>query len=161
MNDFQEDHLATARLRELKLTRDELETRHRIGTTDELARLEAILNEEQERLLVLRQTIDRDQRDRNSREKIMFKHQREAEFYKRKLESEQLEEGELERKYTNLRLAAKEVEAKRERIRKLHKSLERFGDFEPSEESLIQRIDQLKKSRLSLDMTFVDDSLSF
>lgn len=160
---------ATKRLMKLKLAELELDSQDRLADSmlksssssgdesesgsHEVGQLESILREETDRYLDLKQTIDRDLREKPQRERDMLNNSREADFYKDKID--QVDIDMFETKLSELRLMAKEVLKKKNRLKELKESLSQFGDVEPSNEALKARIDDLNKKRLSLEMSFV------
>lgn len=101
----------------------------------------------------LKRVVDFHNKNKVKKEITMLNQRRETEYYLEKLK--QMPDVNQE----HLENAIKEVLNKRERLKQLEASLNEFKDIEPTDESLKRKIDDLKKSRLSLDMTFVDDSL--
>lgn len=118
--------------------------------------LEAAVKEETDNLLRLKHIIDKDTRDRVSRKKGMIVHSREAKFYTDKVEN--FDMNQFERRQMDLKLVVRDILNKRDELEKLRKSLQAFDNLEPSNEALKRKIDELQRSRLSLEMTFVDDN---
>lgn len=121
-------------------------------TCDELARLEAQLKAETDKYLLLKQTIARDLSDKIPRKKTILNQSREAEFYKDKVN--QINPHKLKRRLISLNYEAGEVRLKHEELKRLRRELEEYRGLEPSNEALERKIDELKRNRLSLEMSF-------
>lgn len=142
---------STPRLIQLLLARIEAETRNRLSTESEPDKLEGTLREETDKYLTLQQIIEEDARDSVSKQAKMLNHSRDASFYKEK--NAKLSSNDDD----NLKQLAIEVLAKRNELKRLQKSLDEFRNLKPTNEALKEKIEELKKSRLSLEMTFVDE----
>lgn len=149
------DEYATKRLVKLRLAKIELESRNRETTANLPAQLEAQLKEETQKFILLRQSVDKDTRETNNLRLEAANHTREAAFYKSKMD--ELDAASMEHKLSDIRRQMLEVELKRNELAKLREHLEDFRSFEPTNEALRQEIYCLKRSRLSLDMSFVDN----
>lgn len=122
-----------------------------MGTTN-MEVLERKLKEETDKYLKLKQLVDKDSEERASREKTVLLHSREADFIQDKIKSIGVDN--LELKFAKIKQLTIEVQEKRDRFDKLRKITEEFDDIEPTNEALKNKIDDLKKSRLSLDYIF-------
>lgn len=120
----------------------------------EIETLEAKLKEETNKLLSLRQSIESDQQRLIVIKKDIFNSEREAKFYKES--AKRIDVDEIRTKLE----AFKEdlLNIKREQVRGLRKALKEFEGLEPTNEALNRKIEDLQKSRLSLDMSFDDIS---
>lgn len=83
-------------------------------------------------------------------------HAREAQFYQDKLTGDKFSLEHLNKRLQQLEELRHDVNQKQAQLERLEKALSQFKDLEPTNEALEARIVQLRKSRLSLDMTFVD-----
>lgn len=119
---------------------------------NEISRLEAELTSETQRLLALRETVEKDNQARSATEKKMLNDTRTAKFFRDKLRQTDLIG--MRKRLDNLKVQS--IVAKRERVKELEKVLEEFQDLEPTDEALERKIEDLKKSRLSFDMSFLD-----
>lgn len=91
--------------------------------------------------------------DRSKLEREMASQQRESEFYSSKVKGQfEYQLGRLDQ----LTRMSREVRAKRDRAMKLDDSLEDFRGLTATNESLLAKIEELKKNRLSLEMSFVE-----
>jgi uncharacterized protein YigA (DUF484 family) len=118
----------------------------------EIEMLEAILVREQQELLSLRQKIEQDKQSRSALRKTTFNNERDAKFYQENVKRIDIEE--LIKKSRDLN--ADQLNIKREQVKSLRRELKEFEGIEPTNESLQRKIDELQKSRLSLDMSFDD-----
>lgn len=120
----------------------------------ELSQLEADLKAFMDKLVGLREFIERDTKNRHSIEKEIFSHSRDLKFFKEK--NDQLDPSKLANRLNLVKLDVLELQAKAKRLSELKRSLELFDGMEPTNEELSNRVDELSKSRLSLEMSFVD-----
>lgn len=120
----------------------------------EIDALESLLRQETDKYIDLKQTIDKDMRDKGHREREMLNYSREADFYKKKLS--QADTDKFETKIREIKVLAREVMKKRDKLRKLHETLSQFNGLEPSNDAIKAKIEELKKKRLSLEMSFVE-----
>lgn len=146
----------TSKLYKLKLAQVEVDTKYRQLTAEEPARLEAILKEETDNYLAMKELLDNKTKDRDTMRKSLLKDNRESKFYQEKINEIGIDKLELRLKELKNETIRK-INAKREELKRVNKALEEFGDLEPTNEALKRKIDDLKKSRLSLEMTFVDE----
>lgn len=138
----------------------EAETRYRLMTADELDKLKATFNEDQEKVMNLKRKIDDDNRDVNMRRKEMLVNEREAKFYQDKMDKlDQFHHrNKLKSDRETVEQLRSELNARQSDLRRLRNCLKEFNGVEPTNEDLKRRIDELKASRESLEMTFVYDS---
>lgn len=118
----------------------------------QIQELEEILRKEEELLSALKINIDNDERERSSVKKKVLNYSREAKFFKDKLE--QCDVSLLKQRLDDLEV--QKIGMKRQQLEGLQKALKKFGDLEPTNVSLRRRIDELKKSRLSLELSFIN-----
>lgn len=143
---------SSERLIKLKLAQVEFESKRR-QDDNRLEQLEEILKQETESLILLKKKVDQDLSDKKLRKKKMHNHVREAEYYRSKIDK--LDINKLDQMEDEIKLAQKSVREERNKLKRLNKCLEEYGDLEPTNEALKERINELKASRLSLDMSFV------
>lgn len=122
----------------------------------EIEKLELNLKLELDKYLDLRKIIDKDTRERPEKEVNMLNHSREADFYKDKIN--QFDIDTLDATLSETKILALEVKKKRDKLGKLHEALGQFGDLEPDNEAIKARIEELKNKRLSLEMSFVENT---
>lgn len=146
---------STLRLCKLKLAQIELDTKQRKDNEQRNSTFEELLKHETDRYISLKQLIDKDLKDKLDKEKAISKHKRHTDFYEEKVNKMNI--GMLDKMDMDLKFTLQEVLSKRDELKRLYKSLEEFQDLEPNNEALKRKIDDLKKSRLSLEMTFVDE----
>jgi hypothetical protein len=118
----------------------------------EIETLEAKLASETENLLTLKQSIEKDKQERSSIKKATFNNEREAKFYQENIKRIDVEEIQSKLRELNV----DQLNAKREQVKVLKKALKEFEGIEPTNEALRRKIEDLQKSRLSLDMSFDD-----
>lgn len=119
----------------------------------EIEALEEQVRVEKEKLLALRQLVARDKQLRTSIMEKTSKNEREAKFYQQELKRIS-KDGEIMDKMREFDVD--QLQWKRERVKDLEKALKEFEGIEPTNEALQKRIEELQKSRLSLDMSFED-----
>lgn len=123
--------------------------------TEKIDILETALEDEAKKLITLKQIVDKDTKDRNKLKKTVINNTREAKFFKDKLS--QIDVNKLEDELDTLRKEYNQtLQLKRHKLEELQNSLMEFNGLEPTNDALRQKIDDLKKSRLSLEMSFVD-----
>lgn len=134
----------------------EAETRYRLLTADEPDKLEALFIEEREKVMNLKQQMEKDTRGADLRKKEMLGHLREAKFYQDKID--RLDQNKLQGDRETTERLKCELSAKSAELKRLQKCLGEFAGMEPTDADLERRIGELKASRLNLEMTFVGDS---
>lgn len=150
------ENSSLTRLDKLKLTQVELETRRREAAASELESLEDQLREWNDKYLELKKICGLIEKNKDLLKGHMFSYTKKCEFYKGKLT--QVDINKLNKQTLESKLKAKQVSDMRQELDKVQSALSEFSDILPTNESLKEKIDELKKSRLSLDMTFADDS---
>lgn len=143
---------STLRLCQLKLAQVEVETRNRVAEANKVKLLEENLKDETEKYLSVKQTVDKNIKERVPMKKTMLNQTREVEFYQDKVNRIDINKLDLLEK--DAKLKSVEVSLKRDKLASLRASLKKFEGLEPTNEALKQKIDQLKESRLSLEMSF-------
>lgn len=146
---------STRRQCELKMAQIELETKWRKDNEHKIIMLEDLLRRETENFITLKKTMERDLEGKRDKEKAMSNNIRNASFHEEKVNKKI---NKLDKLDLDIKLALHDVMRKRDELENLEKSLEEFQNLEPTNEALRGKIDELKKSRLSLEMTFVDES---
>lgn len=121
---------------------------------DQIKSLEEALKDETLRLKTLKQLVDQDTKNKETIKKNILKNTREAKSFRGSLKNFTHEE--LQKQLDELTMLKEMVSSKREQLVGLCKCLEEFEDLEPTNEALRDRIDYLKNSRLSLEMSFLD-----
>ena len=118
--------------------------------------LDLQIRHEEEQILKLRELISQNQSEKSLIEGNLLTLTQEIEFLRGKLEK--IDEINLKVRLQKVADRKQMVFRKRERVKELRRSLVKFDDFEPTttNESLKRQIDELKKSRLSLEMSFVE-----
>lgn len=145
---------SSLRLCKLKMAQFELETKQRKDSEHLIPKLEEILKQEQDRYILLKQSKDKDLKEKPTKLKAIKKYNLNTDFYEEKLNKIR---PNIDRMEKDLNLLIGEVSIKTEELRRLNKALEEFEGLEPTNEALKRKIDEMKKSRLSLEMTFVDE----
>lgn len=146
----------TSRLLQLRQVRHEIESKWNKTFDGEKEKLEKLLIDETERLVSLKKTLKKDENERERKRSDMLKHQRETQFFNEKLKKldEEVAAGDC---FAHLNLQLRELEYKMRDLSDVTVSLNRYKDIgPPTNEALKNRVDDLKKARLSLDMTFAD-----
>lgn len=150
---------ATPRLCRIKLAQLEVETRYREANIGEREKLEQLLNDEEEKLLLAKKTIQKVKSAEGDMKRSMLNHKREAKYFKDKLN--QSSEQDLERGFIDLQDQLNRLEIKMNELNKTYEFLKKFKGVLPTNESLKQAIDDLKKkTRVSLEVTFADYSFN-
>jgi len=116
--------------------------------------LERKVEKESKRLKWFEQLVDKDLKQSDSIKMNIMKYKRDAKSYRNIIKSSSQEE--LQQRIDILSKRRQVLAEKREKLRELRNSLEEFEGVEPTNESLRDRIEDLKSSRLSLEMTFSD-----
>lgn len=145
---------SSLRLCMLKMAQFELETKQRKDNEHLIPKLEEILKQEQDRYILLKQSKDKDLKEKPAKLKAIKKYRLNTDFYEEKLDKLRPDVDKMEK---DLKSLIEEVSAKAEEYKRLNKALEEFEGLEPTNEALKSKIDEMKKSRLSLEMTFVDE----
>lgn len=117
----------------------------------ELTKLEDLLSDELKKLDTLRHNVDRDVREKNSTATTMNRNNKEAKFFKDKLKHTNLDK--LTRQLDEIPI--KTLKIRREKLKELNRALGEFEGIEPTNEGLKDKIDDLQKSRLSLEYSFM------
>lgn len=112
---------------------------------DRLAALEATFISETERLLKFKQVVDRHSKERQHRMSSIVNNQSEAKFYRDKIKMN------LDEELAKLKLDATQLALKRDQLKGIMQILDSY-DFEPNEDALRARIDELRRNRLSLEI---------
>lgn len=146
---------ATHRLCQIKLLQIELKTRDRLESTDRIDRLKLKLKQEEENFSRLEQLIDQHGKGKLEREQKMSQYLREIDYFKKKSKEYEkntvLEEKEYNEFKTVLNRLTDELE-------QLTEALREFKNLEPTNECLKSKIDDMKKSRISLsELTLIEE----
>lgn len=148
----------TPRLLQLKQVQREVETKCSKTLKSEQEKLEELLIDETEKLVSSKKALENDKSEQEKKKRDITKHQRETLFYKDKLRK--LNEGVVGSDWSaDLNVQLREIECKRDELNELIKALSKYKEIgTPTNEALKNKVDDLKKARLSLDMTFADYS---
>lgn len=150
---------ATPRHCRLKMAQLEVETKYREATIGERDKLEQLVNNEEEKLLSARKEVLRVKRAEGDMKKAMLIHKRYAKSFKEKLSKSS--DQDLGGGFAELQDQLSSSEMKVNELNKIHEFLKKFRGLSPTNESLRQAIDDLKKkTRVSLEVTFADYSFT-
>lgn len=129
---------------------------HRLKNSENLDQLEMKLEEVRNKNRKLQQKITNYDVVKREYEEDIRNLSKENEFLRIKLN--QLNPDQLDIRLNELRQLQRDLFLKRAKLSKLQDELELYRGLEPTNESLRAKIEELNKNRLSLDMSFVDQS---
>lgn len=142
---FQVPECSTSRLLELRIALTDFETRNRLD--NKIESLEIELQKATDEFLKIKQDINEQLEQKGNLENKMLKKLNDAKYFNNTMDYQKLD---------RIKLACKELENKKTRLEELQRSLD-FYNFDPTNEALEAKIEELKNKRISLsELTFVD-----
>ena len=121
---------------------------------DQVESLERTLEDENIMLKELKQLVDKNLKESGVLKKSIAKNTRDSNSYSNIYKT--FAADEFQRQLSDLDAMKQIIVDRREKLADLNKALARFEGLEPTNEDLQDKVEDLKKSRLSLEMSFLD-----